>query len=36
MIKSVLLIKCGSGFICNSESCFGPSSVLVGSVALAL
>jgi hypothetical protein len=31
MIKCVLLIKCVSGSI----SCFGPSSVLVGSVALA-
>jgi hypothetical protein len=29
-------IKCVSGSICNSQSCFGPSSVLVGSVALVL
>ena len=36
MIKSVLSIKCGGGCMCNSESCFGPSSVLVASVALAL
>jgi hypothetical protein len=27
----MLLIKCGSGCICNSMSCFGASGVLVGS-----